>query len=278
MGGLARRAGLIDQERKKGEPILLVDAGNFATLTETFHPWDKTTFVWDVMSRLGYDVVTPGDLELMEGVDSLKTLLARHPEVQAVSANLQDMDGNRLLPESTVIKKGGLRIGVTGVTGGVYYRPGRLGRGPQEDQFTFEDERDALERVLPKLRKESDLVVGLLHVGPGDVRRLIDELPGFDVVVVGHNPGYMFSPDTVGTTLILQPGSRGQYVSVMNISVDTATDSMSVSAAETRPLSEGVEKDPNIDALVSKWEDDFKARRQDASQAARAGQGDHKGS
>jgi 2',3'-cyclic-nucleotide 2'-phosphodiesterase (5'-nucleotidase family) len=231
-----------------------------------------------MMAELGYDVVTPGDLELMEGADSLRTLLDRHPEIVAVSANLQDLDGNPFLPPYTVVEKNGLRIGVTGVTGGAYFRPGRLGRGPTESQFTFADERESLERVLPELREKSDLVVGLLHVGPGDVKRIVGDVDGFDVVVAGHNPGYMFSPDTVGTTLILQPGSRGQYMSVLEMVVDTGADSILVTGAETRVLAEAMEKDPQIDALVSKWEDEFKARRQDASQAERQARRDHAGS
>jgi 2',3'-cyclic-nucleotide 2'-phosphodiesterase (5'-nucleotidase family) len=246
-----------------------MDAGNFATLTETFQPWERTSFVWDMMAYLGYDVVTPGDLELMEGIDSLRTLMSRHPEVEVVSANLQDVEGAKIFPEYTVIEKNGLRVGITGVTGGSYYRHDRLGRGPGENQFTFEDERNALQRVVPRLEEESDLVVGLLHVGPGDVRRIIKDIPGFDVVVVGHNPGYMFSPDTVGSTLILQPGSRGQYLSVLDLIVDTATDSLFVFSGEARPLGDGVEKDPEVDAIVSKWEDDFSARRKGASRTAR---------
>lgn len=241
-----------------------MDGGNFATLTETFQPWERTSFVWDMMAYLGYDVVTPGDLELMEGIDSLRTLMARHPEVEVVSANLQDLEGVKIFPEYTVIEKDGLRVGVTGVTGGSYYRHDRLGRGPGESQFTFEDERDALQRVMPQLEEKSDLVVGLLHVGPGDVRRILKDIPGFDVVVVGHNPGYMFSPDTVGTTLILQPGSRGQYLSVLDLIVDTGNDSLFVFSGEARPLGDGVEKDPEVDAIVSKWEDEFTARRKGA--------------
>ncbi len=250
---------MIKSELAKGNPTILVDAGNWGD-TKDFAPWDKTQFIFDMMAEMKYDAVTPGDAELMEGVDALKALLASQPQVKAVSANLKDKSGRLVLPESVVIDRGGVRFGVTGTTGGSYYNF-NVTRGLQsKDDFTFEDSKAALQRVLPGLRSQCDLVVVLMHEGPGDAKRIVDELQGMDVVVVGHNPGYQFNPDRVGQTLMIRPGNRGQYLCALEL---TLGDDMKVVDynGEGKPLGETVVKDPALDKTITKWETDFNARK-----------------
>ena len=160
-----------------------MDAGNFSAPQEKepFEPWEKTTFIWDMMGRLGYDAVTPGDLEMVNGVEAMKELYGRQPGVQVVSANVMDKSGNLIFPRYTIIEKGGVRYGVTGVTAEAYYTF-NITRGRQKkDDFTFGDEKEALRAVIPELREKSDIVVALVHEGPGDARRLLDEIDGIDV-------------------------------------------------------------------------------------------------
>jgi 2',3'-cyclic-nucleotide 2'-phosphodiesterase (5'-nucleotidase family) len=255
---------MIKQEREKDAPSLLVDAGNFAPYDQTFEPWEWAGFVMETMSRLGYEVVTPGDLEMVQGAEALRELYGRHPEVQVVSANVLDEDGNHLFPQYAIIKKGDLKIGVTGATGESYY-DFNVSRGiVKVNDFTFEDTREALRRVIEELRQEADLVVALLHHGPGDVHRIVRDVPGMDVVVAGHNPGYMFNPDTLGTTLILRPGNRGQYLSVLNLTVDADQGAITEYNGEGRPLDGNVEKDPELEPVLVEWEKDFKKRKHEA--------------
>ena len=91
------------------------------------------------MARLGYDAVTPGDHELRHGLDSLRTLTARHPDIRVVSANLQDRHGAPVFPESVVIEKNGVRFGITGTTAPAYYRANLEYKRLHRDDFTFLD-------------------------------------------------------------------------------------------------------------------------------------------
>jgi 2',3'-cyclic-nucleotide 2'-phosphodiesterase (5'-nucleotidase family) len=194
----------------------------------------------------------------------LHELYGRHPEIRVVSANVLDGDGNHVFPEYTILEKGGLKVGVTGATGSSYYDV-NVSRGSQRvNDFSFEDTRQALGRVVAELEKKADLVVALLHHGPGEVRRIAEDVPGIDVVVTGHNPGYMFNPDRVGTTLILRPGNRGQYLSVLNLTVDREGGEISEYNGEGRPMGEQVEEDPELKTLLTEWEKDFNQRRREA--------------
>ncbi len=209
---------------------------------------------------MGYDAITPGEDELLEGIDSLKVMLKRAPGIKVVSANIEDKSGKRVFPEYEIFDRGGLKVAVTGVTGGSYYNF-NITRGVQKkDDFTFEDSKAALQRVVPELRKKADVVVVLLHESPADARRIVDELPGMDVVVVGHNPGYLFNPDRVGQTLVVRAGNRGQYLEVLELTLGD-DDKIVDYNGEGKPMGDGVAKDPKLDQIVTKYETDWNQRK-----------------
>jgi hypothetical protein len=239
-----------------------VDAGDFGG-HRGFDPWSKTEFLWKIMGELGYDALTPGPNELLNGRSELEQLLSTQPGIEVVSANIVDKAGNLVFPESVVIEKGGVTYGVTGVTAGSFYSF-NVTRGVQKsDDFDFLDVKESLARVVPSLSEQVDVVVGLLHLSPGDARRIVDEQPGMDVVVVGHNPGYMFNPDRIGETLMIRPGNRGQYLSVLELTLDE-TGAITDYNGEGKPLDKEVAKDPVFEPMVKAFDDDH-AKRKSAS-------------
>ncbi len=236
-----------------------MDAGNWGESRSALS-WDKTQFIFDEMGRMNYDVVTPGDAELAQGVHALKKLLASQPQVNVVSANVKDKSGRLVFPESVVIDKGGVRFGVTAITGASSY-DFNVTRGLQAvDEFTFDDPETALQRVLPKLRGECDIVVVLIQEGPKDAQRIVDEVTGMDVAIMGHDSGYQPGPDHVGQTLVVRPGNRGQYVNSLDLTLDDNAKIVD-SAGRGKPLVETVAKDPEFDKVVTEWETAFKARQ-----------------
>jgi hypothetical protein len=147
------------------------------------------------------------------------------------------------------------------VTGEAYYTF-NMTRGHQvKDDFTFGDSKEALRGAVAELKGQSDVVVALVHEGPGDVRRALDEVEGIDVVVVGHNPGYMFNPDRVGNTLLIRPGNRGQYLSILQLTLDDNNEILDYNG-EGKPLGTAVAKDEGIGPLVKEWEAGFKKRKE----------------
>jgi 2',3'-cyclic-nucleotide 2'-phosphodiesterase (5'-nucleotidase family) len=257
LGGFARKATLIKQEREDG-PVLLLDAGDFGA-DRGFVPQEKTAFIFDLMARLGYDAVTPGEREMVPGLDALKQMYAAHPEVNVVSANLMDTSGKRIWPEYVIVEKGGVKIGVTGVTGNAFYSFNVVRKVQKSDDFKFEDPATALRRVVGELQGKVDLVVALVHQPLPEVKKLVKEVPGVDVALVGHNPKYVFDPERSGDTLVLSPGTRGQYLSVLNLTLGPDGSIVS-SEGEGKPVTEDYAKDPAFGPLVSKWEKDWKAR------------------
>jgi hypothetical protein len=157
-----------------------------------------------------------------------------------------------------VVEKGGVKFGVTGVTAGGFYKF-NVGKGVQvSDDFSFIEPAEALQKIVPELRKKCDVVVVLLHDGPGDAKRRAEEIPGIDIVIVGHNPGYMFNPDRVGETLIIRGGNRGQYLGTLELTLDGGK--IVDYNGEAKPMDDGVAKDASYESLENTFDTAYKDR------------------
>ncbi|HEX7880810.1 MAG TPA: hypothetical protein VF720_15460, partial [Candidatus Eisenbacteria bacterium] len=180
--------------------------------------WEVTEFTAKTLGEIGYDAWTPGERELLHGPEKLKRLVSSFG-VPAVSANIR-MDGKRLFDEKVIRKTGGVSVGITGVTG-----PEVLldGKGISEAgaalaaNFELTDPVRALKPVVAELQKKCDVVVVLAHLAPPEARHLAEEVPGIDVLVVGHVPGSGYEGERVGDTWVLRTGQRGQMVSFLDM-------------------------------------------------------------
>lgn len=259
IGGIARRATVIQDARSRSEANLLVDAGDFGSAAD-FKPWIRTEFQWEMMGKLGYDAVTPGPNEMVHGLDALRKLYGSQPGIQVTSANVTDKSGNLIWPDHLVIERGGVRFGIVGVTDKSYYSY-NLTRGKQkQDDFEFQDIRESLARVLPTVRQDADVVVLLLHTGYGDARRLLDDVQGVDVAIIGHAPGYKFLPERHGETLIIQSGTRGQYVDVLDLQLDS-NGKITDYRGEARPLGDTVPVDDAFNTVVNRFNKKYDAEK-----------------
>lgn len=189
-GGYARRMGLIRQERKADPDLLLLDAGDFSQGTPYFNFYNGRVEI-DALNRMGYNVVTLGNHEFDNGVDTLAAVLAL-ADFPVVCANyrvkgtpLQDI----VKPYVTVFRKG-LKIGVFGL--GV--RPDGLIAPQNFAPLQWEDPIPVANRIAAKLRNEEhcDVVICLSHLGtemdegiPCDTS-LAAATANIDVIIGGH--------------------------------------------------------------------------------------------
>lgn len=234
--------------------MLLVDAGNFASDHEH---WEKAEFIWDLMARLGYDAVTPGDLEMREGADSLLALYARHPEISVVSANLLGKDGKLLFPTYAIIKKGNLKIGVTGVAEETLYNKAVADSTQKIDDFAFKDSEKALRSVVAELRKKADVVVALLQWSDLAARTRLKEIEGIDVAVTGQRPAV--AAESVGNTALVIPGFRGRYMGVVDVALDE-NKAITEHTPEVRKVGEDVRLDSEYEFAILEWSKKFADR------------------
>jgi len=190
--------------------VLHLDGGSFLT-RRSFEPELIDAMNASGMMNSGCAVTTIGAFDLFRGGEYLKALIADHG-VPVVSANVRDESTGKLFVEPyMIIERAGVKFGVTGVLdpdGEI-----RTQKDVVQLGVTISEPAEALPPVLDTLREKSDFVVLLSQLGLEQTKLLAEEMPGIDFIVMGAVAQYSAKPFEVGSTVVLQPGYKGQRMS-----------------------------------------------------------------
>jgi len=78
---------------------------------------------------------------------------------------------------------------------------------------------DCLNKLIPLLNKQADIVVLLSHCGLEEDKRIAKQIEGINIIVSGHSQNLLFQPLKIGSTLIVQAGKNGSYVGKLDLEV-----------------------------------------------------------
>ena len=223
-GGLARRAWLIEQAKKNlpEAAIFLADSGNFSD-NPTAAGDAKTRALLEGMTRLGYQVANVGERDLTAGYDALMEKVAGLP-LKLVSSNLVRQDSKEpVFAPFTVIKIPGVkgrkdvRVGVLGV---VRFNPVFQKAGPTGTNVVIVPPTEALQKLVPEVRKQADVVVVLAALHKDDARAFAMAVPGIDFVLGAFANMISGTEDDVANgTHLLYEGNQGKYVGETRVSI-----------------------------------------------------------
>ncbi len=227
MGGVSRRAALIEQIRAEEENVLLLDCGDIFQGTPYFNKF-KGVLEMKVLSEMGYDVATLGNHDFDIGIDGFLQA-KKHARFPFVNANY-DLSKTTLhdeVKQHVVIRKGKLNIGIFGV--GVDLN----GLVPAENTgaLVYMDPiAKAQEQVTLLREKKCDLIICLSHLGyeyPVDPEKVCDKhlaakTEGIDLILGGHTHTFLEKPEIVKNKLgndvvINQVGYAGLYLGRIDI-------------------------------------------------------------
>ena len=182
--------GLIAQERAKDENLLLVDAGDFCQGTPYFNIYHGRVEI-DAMNQMGYDAATLGNHEFDNGLDTLAAVLqGAHFPIVCANYDFTGTALERIIKPYTIIRKGGLKIGVFGLG----CDPNGLISDKNFLPAKYLDPYPIAQQMADELRhKGCDVVVCLSHMGTYgkasedvcDVT-MVEQTRGIDVVIGGH--------------------------------------------------------------------------------------------
>ncbi len=223
MGGLVRRATLVNQLRQESPNVLLFDCGDFSQGTPYYNLFRGEVEV-QLMNQMGYDAVAIGNHEFDFGMDNLARIL-KMATFPVVSANYS-VEGTvlkGLVKPYVVLKRNGLKIGVFGLSP-------QLEGLVQADQckgVVFKDPIATANEVATHLRKKEgcDVVICLSHLGfETDKNQLIPQTQYIDVVLGGHSHTLMNKPEVipnlVGKAVSLQHSFKsGIFINRTDITV-----------------------------------------------------------
>jgi 5'-nucleotidase len=225
LGGVARRASLVQRIRAEHPNVLLLDAGDTFQGTPYFN-FFKGEIEFQAMSAMGYDATTIGNHDFDNGVGGLVDMLP-HASFSLVSANYDVSDS--LLQghvDPWIIREiSGVKVGVFGL--GISF-DGLVLEGLHRG-VRYLDPYTAAQRAASELRTRGcSLVVCLSHLGyryredlPSDTL-LAQRVDGIDLILGGHTHTFMDSPDVYSRpdgrrTLVNQVGWAGMRLGRIDV-------------------------------------------------------------
>jgi 5'-nucleotidase len=264
LGGVARRAALINRVRQQNPNVLLLDSGDIFQGTPYFN-FFKGEIEFEAMSAMKYDVATIGNHDFDNGVEGLVEMMPR-ATFQFVSANY-DVSGSALEPfvePWTIREMGGVRIGIFGL--GIALKGLVLEKLHKGVRYT--DPLAAARRCVSELKsKGCSLIVCLSHLGyryrGGTVSDtlLAQEVEGVDLVLGGHTHTFLDEPDVYAKphgrmTLVNQVGWAGMRLGRVDVtmapiegSVPSGSGATDAAAQHHRPAGWASEAYPVDSAL-----------------------------
>ncbi|MCR5574318.1 MAG: metallophosphatase [Bacteroidaceae bacterium] len=224
MGGVARKAGFVDQFRKQHPDMLLFDCGDISQGTPYYNMYQGEVEI-KAMNLMKYDAMTIGNHEFDFGLDNMARLfkMANFP----VICSNYDFEGTvleGLVKPYVVIKRNGLKIGLFALC------PELEGLVQQSkcEGIVYHKPAAVANRMVMILREQEkcDVVICLSHLGivpnPG-VNEVYDNVVvpqthGIDLVLGGHTHTFLEKPERVkdadGKEVpIMHIGNNGVYLS-----------------------------------------------------------------
>lgn len=226
LGGISRRAALIEQIRATEEHVLLIDAGDIFQGTPYFNFFGGE-LEFKLMSQMGYDAATIGNHDFDAGIDGLEKQLP-HANFPFIISNYDFKD--TILDGRTkaykIVKKGKLRIGMIGL--GIELE----GLVPKTlyKETRYLNPVDMANHYATVLKKEEkcDLVICLSHLGykyrsnkVSDVS-LAGQSRHIDLIIGGHTHTLLKQPERVlnldgEPVLINQVGWGGMHLGCIEL-------------------------------------------------------------
>ena len=274
--GLTRIATLVRRVRAEGGPTLLLDAGDAIDGgVETGWRRSRSSLpdpMVTAMSLIGYDALAAGNHEFSHGFAALRDAEheARFP---LLAANVvRDQNSLPAFGTSLIRKLGSLKVGVVGLTTDAVPS---LEDSAHWAGLRFDSPLLVAQLEVGRLRQieHCDVVILLAHTGlererstdpersggtPGENCgfRLATEVPGADLVILGHTHAVIPSQMVYGT-LVTQAGKWGEQLGRVDLTLTRAKASdawtLSKKSAQMIAVADSVPEDSAVVALAQPY-------------------------
>ncbi|KQT84014.1 bifunctional metallophosphatase/5'-nucleotidase [Aurantimonas sp. Leaf443] len=205
-GGYARVVAAIAAKRATVENPLVLDAGD-QFQGSLFYNQYKGAAAAEFMKAAGYEAMAVGNHEFDDGPKVLEPFVAMlpFPVLMANADTTREPELHKSVLPSTVVEKGGERIGIIGLT--PQDNPEIASPGPTID---FLDPIPAVKAEVERLTKdEVTKIVLLSHSGYEIDKRIAAAVDGIDVIVGGHTHTLLSNTDKAASgaypTLVRSP-------------------------------------------------------------------------
>ena len=237
VGGIARRAPVIDHVRTEEQRTILVDAGD--AFTSGFPRAGKINKILvRAMNRMGYEAMGLGRHDLAMGEVALRELvsIASFP---MVCTNLEFRQGvTPWIRDHVLLERAGVRVGVISLLA--------MDTGARFTRATVIPPDQALRAMLPKLKTKTDCVVLLTQMDSTEISALLQANPGVTAVIGDCRATSLDSP------LYVPAVPKGLGVGLLRL---TRSDNGYIHPAQTLPLLTGEKEAPALATMLEELKD-----------------------
>ncbi|MFZ3576748.1 bifunctional metallophosphatase/5'-nucleotidase [Virgibacillus sp. DJP39] len=186
----------------------LVDIGDHVDRVNPIAEAFKGKANVQLMNDIGYDIATFGNNEGITLAHEDFYHLYDEADFDVVCANLNNIRGDNpqwVQPSVTVKTKGGVRIGVLGLTApfNAFY---------ELLDWHVSHPFDVLDAYVSELAKHTDIIVLLSHLGITEDREIARRYNDVDVIIGGHTHHLLRTGETINNTIITAAGKHCAFV------------------------------------------------------------------
>ncbi len=226
LGGLVRRATIVDRARAEADGVLVVDAGDML-MPALFHsdklrppaagePERRARLILSTYRRMGITAVLPAERDLAVGPQTLKRLF-KSIGIPAVASNIVDRAGRPVFERDRIVIVAGVPTGIFGV---VAAQPDDAALWKRWGLRATEPEAAARAEVSSLKARGAKMIVALLHLGAmGAANNLLAAVPGIDWAVEGHAGAQLQPPSVVGQARLLDAMPMGKLAGRLDIHI-----------------------------------------------------------
>ena len=234
---LAHAATIIKAERSKDPNLLLLDTGDTtqANYIQEFLNENPNPII-GALNYLDYDAWTLGNHEFNFGFSYVTKEISEFEGV-TLAGNIYKADGSRWIDAYHIFDVDGVKVAVFGID--APHVPQWEKTDPTHyDNMTFTSPMEETGKILKELDGRADVVIGSIHYGlEGEygtegVRALAETYGDrIDALLIGH--AHAVVDETIGGIPVLEPGSNGQYVSKVTITLTGSGSGWTVDKSAT---------------------------------------------
>jgi 2',3'-cyclic-nucleotide 2'-phosphodiesterase (5'-nucleotidase family) len=185
---------------------------------DRFHPITEATngrANTALLNKLNYDFATLGNNEGITLDYKALSELYEHASFPVLAANLFEKDGRypAWVKPYQFKEVNGITVGYLGIT--VFYEHFYSLLG-----WKVTDPYEAVEKYLPIVKENADIIVVLSHLGISDDEELARRFLDIDVILGGHTHHVLPEGRVIGDTLVCGAGKYGQYIGQVDLTYD----------------------------------------------------------
>jgi 2',3'-cyclic-nucleotide 2'-phosphodiesterase (5'-nucleotidase family) len=245
---------VVDQIRKEegSDHVVLIHAGDEFSRGDELTTQTQGAANIALMNQIGFNLWTPGNGEFYSGAANLQQRISE-AHFPTLAANISyRLSGEHLAQDTCSLTVQGVHLGFLGLC--FIHK-----EHPSSFVLKREDPVETAKRVVPELRKKSDLVISVDHIGLTEDQRVASSVPGIDLIIGGHSHTvlpkgtYTRNPED-RQVLIVQAGYHLHYLGRVDLDLEHTAEGWQLRSAKARLISldSHIPQDPAIKATIAK--------------------------